>query len=277
MTARNDSPTSQPTIQLSVRSLSKTFEAGTPNEKVALDNLSLEVAKGDFITILGSNGAGKSTLFNAVLGKFLPDSGIVVLDGEDITNQKDYRRARSIGCLYQNPMRGTAPNMTIEENLALAYTRTASRSFFAVHKRDSAYFRELLARLKLGLEDRMKTKMGLLSGGQRQAASLVMATIAKPKLLLLDEHTAALDPATSASVMDTTRRIIAETGLTALMITHDMDLALSSGNRTLLMDSGRVILDVSGTERAALTPQALVDLFRTRAGHNLSDRAMLSY
>ncbi len=262
--------------QLILENLRKAFEPGTLNEKIALDGLSLEIAKGDFVTILGSNGAGKSTLFNAVLGKFPLDSGSVVLDGEDITWQKDYRRARSIGCLYQNPLRGTAPNMTIEENLALAYTRTASRSFFAVHKRDSAYFRELLAHLKLGLEDRMKTKMGLLSGGQRQAASLVMATIARPKLLLLDEHTAALDPATSAQVMDTTRRLIAETGLTALMITHDMDLALDCGNRTLLMDAGRVVLDVSGPERAALTPRGLVDLFRARAGHNLSDRAMLS-
>ncbi len=262
--------------QLSVRSLSKVFERNTPNEKVALDGLSLEVAKGEFITVLGSNGAGKSTLFNAILGKFLPDSGSVFLDGEDITWQKDYRRARSIGCLFQNPLRGTAPNMTIEENLALAYTRTASKSFFAVHKKDSAYFRELLARLNLGLEDRMKTKMGLLSGGQRQAASLVMATVAKPKLLLLDEHTAALDPATSAQVMDTTRRIVADSGLTALMITHDMELALGCGNRTLLMDSGRVVLDVSGAERAALTPQALVELFRARSGHGLSDRTLLS-
>lgn len=262
--------------QLSIKSLSKTFERGTPNEKRALDDVDLEIAKGDFVTILGSNGAGKSTLFNAVLGKFRPDRGRIVLDGEDITDKKDYRRAESIGCLFQNPLRGTAPNMTIEENLALAYTRTAARSFFAVHRKDSAYFRELLSSLNLGLEDRMKTKMGQLSGGQRQAASLVMATIAKPKLLLLDEHTAALDPATSAQVMATTRRIIAETGLTALMITHDMELALGCGNRTLLMDAGKVVLDVSGSERSALTPRGLVDLFHARAGHGLSDRTLLS-
>jgi putative ABC transport system ATP-binding protein len=262
--------------QLSITKASKTFERGSPNEKRALDDVSLEIGKGDFVTILGSNGAGKSTLFNAVLGKFPLDGGRIVLDGEDITERKDYRRAADIGCLFQNPLKGTAPNMTIEENLALAYTRTASRSFFAVNRKDSAYFRELLAHLKLGLEDRMKTKMGQLSGGQRQAASLVMATIARPKLLLLDEHTAALDPATSAQVMATTRRIIAETGLTALMITHDMELALGYGNRTLLMDSGRVVLDVAGEERAALTPQGLVDLFRARAGHNLSDRTLLS-
>lgn len=262
--------------QLSITNLAKTFERGSPNEKVALDDVSLEIEKGDFVTILGSNGAGKSTLFNAVLGKFPLDRGRIVLDGEDITDRKDYKRAADIGCLYQNPLKGTAPNMTIEENLALAYTRTASKSFFAVNRKDSAFFRELLAHLKLGLEDRMKTKMGQLSGGQRQAASLVMATIAKPKLLLLDEHTAALDPATSAQVMATTRRIIAETGLTALMITHDMELALGYGNRTLLMDAGRIVLDVSGEERAALTPQGLVDLFRVRAGHNLSDRTLLS-
>jgi putative tryptophan/tyrosine transport system ATP-binding protein len=262
--------------QLSLRNLSKTFERGTPNEKQALSDVSLDVAAGDFVTILGSNGAGKSTLFNAILGKFRLDGGHVVLDGEDITDRRDYRRARNIGCLYQNPLRGTAPNMTIEENLALAYTRTASKSFFAVNKKDSDYFRELLATLALGLEDRMKTKMGQLSGGQRQAASLVMATIAKPKLLLLDEHTAALDPATSAQVMDTTRRIVADAKLTALMITHDMELALNCGNRTLLMDAGTIVLDVAGDERAAMTPRGLIDLFRTRAGHNLSDRTLLS-
>ncbi len=262
--------------QLSLADVRKTFERGTPNEKTALDGVDLEIEKGDFVTILGSNGAGKSTLFNAVLGKFPLDRGRIVLDGEDITERKDYRRAADIGCLFQNPLKGTAPNMTIEENLALAYTRTASRSFFAVNRKDSAYFRELLAHLKLGLEDRMKTKMGQLSGGQRQAASLVMATIAKPKLLLLDEHTAALDPATSAQVMATTRRIIAEAGLTALMITHDMELALGYGNRTLLMDSGRIVLDVSGPERAGMTPQGLVDLFRARAGHSLSDRTLLA-
>ena len=182
---------------LSLVGLRKTFEKGTPNAKLALDDVSLEVAPGDFITVLGSNGAGKSTLFNAILGKFRLDRGRVILDGEDITRQRDYRRALNIGCLYQDPLRGTAPNMTIEENLALAYTRKASKSFFAVNRKDSAYFRELLKSLNLGLEDRMKTKMGLLSGGQRQAASLVMATIAEPKLLLLDEHTAALDPATA--------------------------------------------------------------------------------
>lgn len=262
--------------RLQLDALTKTFERGSPNEKRALAGLSLDVAAGEFVTILGSNGAGKSTLFNAILGKFALDSGTVRLDGQDLTDWKEHKRAERIGCLYQNPLRGTAPNMTIEENLALAFTRTASRSFFAVNRKDTAYFRELLAHLNLGLENRLKTKMGQLSGGQRQAASLVMATIAKPQLLLLDEHTAALDPATSAQVMETTKRIVAESGVTALMITHDMTLALECGTRTLLMDAGTVVLDVSGKDRSTLTPQGLVDLFRTRAEHGLADRTLLS-
>lgn len=262
--------------QLSVIHLTKCFEIGTPNKKVALDDFSLEVGRGEFITILGSNGAGKSTLFNAILGKFYADGGKIVLDNEDITYWKDYKRAVNIGCLYQNPTRGTAPNMTIEENLAMAYTRHASKSFFAVNPKDSSYFRDLLATLGLGLEDRMKTKMGLLSGGQRQAASLLMATIAKPKLLLLDEHTAALDPVTSAKVLEITAKIIAENGLTALMITHDMNQALGYGDRTIMMDSGRLVLDLSGKERAETTPTKLVEMFTDKSGHILSDRTMLS-
>ena len=262
--------------ELSVSHLTKRFEPGTPNEKVALDDFSLEAERGEFITILGSNGAGKSTLFNAILGKFLPDRGRILLDGEDITYFKDHKRAIDIGCLYQNPLRGTAPSMTIEENLAMAYTRNASKSFFAVNRRDCAHFRELLASLDLGLENRMKTKMGLLSGGQRQAASLLMATIAKPKLLLLDEHTAALDPATSVKVLGITRQIVAENGLTALMITHDMSMALGFGNRTVMMDSGRLVLNISGQERIDTTPRKLADLFSSRAGHALSDRTMLT-
>ena len=264
------------TAQLAIRHLTKRFERGTPNEKIALDDLTLRVNKGEFITILGSNGAGKSTLFNAILGKFLPDHGKILLDGEDITYQKDYKRALNIGCLYQNPLRGTAPNMTIEENLALAYTRKAGKSFFAVSRKDAGYFRELLATLDLGLEDRMKTRMGLLSGGQRQAAALLMATIAQPKLLLLDEHTAALDPATSQKVLAVTRQIIERDGLTALMITHDMHQALAFGNRTIMMDSGRLVLDVSGAERAAMTPRSLAELFTDKTHAELADRTILS-
>ena len=260
---------------LSLIGLKKAFERGTPNEKVALDDVNLEVAPGDFVTILGSNGAGKSTLFNAILGKFKLDRGRIILDGEDITRQKDYQRALNIGCLYQNPLRGTAPNMTIEENLALAYTRKASRSFFAVNRRDSAYFRELLRDLNLGLEDRLKTKMGLLSGGQRQAASLLMATIAEPKMLLLDEHTAALDPATAEKVLRLTKRIVSERGLTCLMITHNMQSALTMGNRTIIMDSGKIVLDVSGQERENLTVSDLLTLFQERAGKALDNDRML--
>jgi putative tryptophan/tyrosine transport system ATP-binding protein len=262
--------------QLSISHLAKSFEPGTPNEKIALNDFSLDAEKGDFITILGSNGAGKSTLFNAILGKFPPDRGRIVLDGEDITYQREHRRAIDIGCLYQNPLRGTAPSMTIEENLAMAYTRKASKSFFAVNRRDSAHFRELLATLGLGLENRMKIKMGLLSGGQRQAAALLMATIARPKLLLLDEHTAALDPATSVKVLETTKRIVAENGLTALMITHDMGMALGFGNRTIMMDSGRLVMDLRGQERIDMSPRGLVDLFSDRSGHELSDRTLLA-
>ncbi len=261
---------------LSLINLKKVFEKGTPNAKTALDGVSLEAASGDFITVLGSNGAGKSTLFNAILGKFRLDRGQIILDGEDITRQKDYRRALNIGCLYQDPLRGTAPNMTIEENLALAYSRKASRSFFAVNRRDSEYFRSLLRDLNLGLEDRMKTKMGLLSGGQRQAASLLMAIIAEPKLLLLDEHTAALDPPTAEQVLSLTRQIVDGRHLTCMMITHNMQSALEMGNRTIMMDKGKIVLDVSDGERAHMTVPELIDRFRENAGRALTvDRMLL--
>ncbi len=246
---------------LSIQGLTHRFEVGTVNEKLALDNLSLEVPAGQFVTVLGSNGSGKTTLFNAILGRLYPEEGRILLDGEDITREKDYRRALNIGCLYQNPLRGTAPDMTIEENLALAYTRKASKSFFAINRRDSRYFRELLAELDMGLENRMKTKMGLLSGGQRQAASLLMATIAKPKLLLLDEHTAALDPGAAEKVMTLTESIVSRDGITTLMVTHDMDYALRVGSRTIMLDSGRVVMDLSGEKRMQMTSGALAELF----------------
>lgn len=251
---------------LSIRELTKTFEAGTVNEKLVLDHLNLEIPAGQFVTLLGANGSGKSTLFHSILGRLFPDSGCIFLGDEDITRQKDYKRAFHIGCLYQNPLRGTAPNMTIEENLALAYTRKASRSFFAVNKKDSSYFRELLSELNMGLEDRMKTKMGLLSGGQRQAASLLMATIAQPKLLLLDEHTAALDPGAAEKVMAVTEKITARDKITTLMITHDMDYALSIGERTIMLDAGHIVLDISGKEREAMTSGQLAELFYTKRG-----------
>ena len=250
---------------LSVRGLTKRFEAGTVNEKLALDHLALEVPAGQFVTVLGSNGSGKSTLFNTILGRLSPDSGSILLGEEDITRQKDYQRALNMSCLYQNPLRGTAPTMTLEENLALAYTRKASKSFFAVNRRDNAYFRDLLATLNMGLEDRMKTKMGLLSGGQRQAASLLMATVAQPKLLLLDEHTAALDPGAAEKVMEVTEEIVTRDKITTLMITHDMDYALSVGSRTIMLDAGWVVLDLSGGEREKMTAGALAELFYARS------------
>ena len=229
---------------------------------------------------MGSNGAGKSTLFNAVTGAFLPDEGRVVLDGEDITFVPEYRRSRCIGHLFQDPQRGTAPHMTIEENLALAYLRAgrAQNAYFArVSRKDKAYFRERLAELDMGLEDRMKQPVGLLSGGQRQALTLLMATLVTPKLLLLDEHTAALDPATAEKVLALTKRVVEENRITCLMVTHNMHQALALGNRTLMMDGGRIVFDVAGAARAAMTVPDLLEKFRENAGSELdNDRILLS-
>jgi putative ABC transport system ATP-binding protein len=261
---------------LSLSHMNKTFEAGTPNAKLVISDFSLELNKGDFLTILGSNGSGKTTLFNAILGYFEVDSGRIILDGEDITRKKDYLRAKDIRCLYQNPLRGTSPNLTIEENLALAFPDKENKSIFAVNRKNNGYFRELLSRLGLGLEERMKTKMGLLSGGQRQAASLLMATIAKPKLLLLDEHTAALDPVTALAVLKITDEVIAEEGITTMMITHDINYALAHGNRTIMMDSGKIVLDISGSIRSEMTPERLLELFAEKVNAGLSDRMLLS-
>ena len=263
--------------QLKLVDITKKFEANTVNEKVALDHLNLTVEPGQFVTVLGSNGSGKSTMFNVILGSLFPDEGKVYLGDKDITKLKDYKRALNIGCLYQNPLRGTAPNLTIEENLALAYTRKASPSFFALNKKDSSYFREVLSTLGMGLEDRMKTKIGLLSGGQRQALTLLMATMVTPKILLLDEHTAALDPATAKKVLDLTKQIVAERKITCLMVTHNMHQALELGNRTLMMDSGNIILDVSGEKRAGMTVEDLLEQFAVCAGKRLdNDRILFS-
>lgn len=251
--------------QLKLTDITKKFEANTVNEKVALDHLNLTVEPGQFVTVLGSNGSGKSTMFNVILGSLFPDEGKVYLGDKDITKLKDYKRALNIGCLYQNPLRGTAPNLTIEENLALAYTRKASPSFFALNKKDSAYFREVLSTLGMGLEDRMKTKIGLLSGGQRQAASLLMATIAEPELLLLDEHTAALDPGAAEKVMALTKKIVEENKITTLMITHDMEYALEYGSRTIMLDSGKIVMDLTGKEREEMTTGKLAELFYGKA------------
>ena len=250
---------------LDIQNLSKTFNPGTVNEKKALSSLSLHLDEGDFVTIVGSNGAGKSTLFNAIAGSFYADEGSISLAGKDITFMPEHERSRRIGRLFQDPLRGTAPHMSIEENLALAYTRKASPSFFALNKKDSAYFREVLSTLGMGLEDRMKTKIGLLSGGQRQAASLLMATIAEPELLLLDEHTAALDPGAAEKVMALTKKIVEENKITTLMITHDMEYALEYGSRTIMLDSGKIVMDLTGKEREEMTTGKLAELFYGKA------------
>lgn len=261
---------------LTLENITKTFDPGTVNEKKALTGLSLHLDKGDFVTILGSNGAGKSTLFSAIAGTFFLDSGKVVLDGQDITALPDYKRSKFIGRLFQDPMKGTAPNMTIEENLALAYMRAAKNTspFSHVTRRDREDFREKLSQLELGLEDRMESPVGLLSGGQRQALTLLMATLVTPKLLLLDEHTAALDPATAEKVLDLTRRIVAENGITCLMITHNIGSALDLGNRTLLMKDGAIALELSGQERKTITTAQLLQKFQDTGLDN--DRILFS-
>lgn len=265
---------------LKLKKISKTFNPGTVNEKKALDKVSLDLADGDFATIVGSNGAGKTTLFNAITGAFYLDEGRILLAGEDITYRKEYIRSKVIGHLFQDPLKGTAPNMTIEENMALAYLRasTASHAFFSrISGKEKQMFREQLAMLDMGLEDRMKQPVGLLSGGQRQALTLLMATMVTPKILLLDEHTAALDPATAEKVLELTRRIVAEQKITCLMVTHNMHQALELGNRTLMMDGGNIVLDIQGEEREHMTVDDLLREFKNRAGKQLDvDRILLS-
>ncbi len=260
---------------LRLNNVSKTFNPGTVNEKHALTGLTLHIHEGDFVSIIGANGAGKSTLFNAICGSFFPDAGDVYLDGRNVTMQPEHVRARQIGRLFQDPMRGTAPDMSIEENLALAAGNGGWLS--RVSAADKKAFRDRLSLLGMGLEDRMKQPVGLLSGGQRQALTLLMATYHVPKLLLLDEHTAALDPGTAEKVLALTRSIVENNHITCLMITHNMQSALDLGNRTLMMDQGKVIYDVTGEERARLTIQDLTDKFRQVSGKALdNDRMLLS-
>ena len=264
---------------LTLTNVTKTFNPGTLNEKKALRGVDLHLEAGDFAAIVGSNGAGKSTLFNAIAGNFFTDAGRIELDGRDITFEKEFRRSRDIGRLFQDPLRGTAPHMTIEENLALAYLRVAKRGagFSRVSRKERALFRERLAQLGLGLENRMGQPVGLLSGGQRQALTLLMATLVTPKLLLLDEHTAALDPATADKVLELTRQVVAREHITCLMVTHNMSQALTLGNRTLMMADGGIVLDVAGAERAAMTVDDLLRRFREGTGQNLdNDRMLLS-
>ena len=261
---------------LTLNNISKTFNPGTVNEKKALSNVSLHLNPGDFVTILGSNGAGKSTLFNAIAGSFAVDSGTIQLDGRNITSQPDYKRSKFIGRLFQDPLRGTAPNMTIEENMALAYLRASERRspFSMVSAADRKEFRDRLAMLELGLEDRMTQSVGLLSGGQRQALTLLMATLVTPKLLLLDEHTAALDPATAEKVLELTKNIVAENGITCLMITHNIPSALELGNRTVMMKDGRIVLELSGQQRRHITTEQLLQAFHEKG--MVSDRILFS-
>lgn len=264
---------------LIMKNVCKTFNPGTVNEKCALDNVELTLKKGDFATIVGSNGAGKSTLFNAITGAFFVDKGLIMLEGEDITYQKEHVRSKVIGHLFQDPLKGTAPHMTIEENMALAYLRasTTKNAYFSrINTADKRKFREHLALLGMGLEDRMKQPVGLLSGGQRQALTLLMATMVTPKILLLDEHTAALDPATADKVLGLTREIVAQRQITCLMVTHNMHQALELGNRTLMMDSGRVVLDVAGEARQRMTVEDLLSEFARCAGKELDNDRILA-
>lgn len=265
---------------LELQGISKTFNPGTVNEKRALHQVNLSLADGDFATIIGSNGAGKSTMFNAITGAFLVDEGSIILDGKNITFAREHVRSKVIGHLFQDPLLGTAPHMTIEENMALAYLR-ASKSKHAFFSRisgaDKKKFREQLSLLDMGLEDRMKQPVGLLSGGQRQALTLLMATMVTPKILLLDEHTAALDPATAEKVLKLTKEIVAERKITCLMVTHNMQQALELGNRILMMDSGTIVLDVKDEEKAGMTTDDLLEQFRIHAGKKLdNDRILLS-
>ena len=261
---------------LEIKNVFKTFNRGTINEKVALTGLNLELKEGDFVTVIGGNGAGKSTMLNAVAGVFPVDSGRIAIDGVDVTNLPEYKRAQYIGRVFQDPMMGTAATMQIEENLALAARRGEKRTLRAgITKQERENYREQLKILDLGLEDRMTAKVGLLSGGQRQALTLLMATLKKPKLLLLDEHTAALDPKTAEKVLEATERIVAKDRLTTIMITHNMRDAIAHGNRLVMMYDGRVLLDVSGEEKKNLTVEQLLALFSKASGSDEADDKLL--
>jgi putative ABC transport system ATP-binding protein len=261
---------------LKVNNISKTFNAGTINEKKAIDGLSLSLKEGDFVTVIGGNGAGKSSLLNAVAGVWPVDSGSIELAGENITGLPEYKRAKLIGRVFQDPMMGTAPDMWIEENLAIAMRRGEKRKLkWMVTKQDRELYREKLSELGLGLEDRLQVKVGLLSGGQRQALTLLMATLKSPKLLLLDEHTAALDPATAAKVLELSDSVVEKNNLTTLMITHNMTDAIRHGNRLIMMNAGHIILDIEGEEKQHLTKQELLDKFAEVTGHQEETDAVL--
>ncbi len=261
---------------LKIRNISKTFNPNTVNQKLALNNLSLTLNDGDFVTVIGGNGAGKSTMLNAVAGVFSVDEGEIIIDGNDVTRLPEYKRAAFIGRVFQDPMMGTAASMGIEENLALALRRGQRRGLaWGIKNKEREVYRELLGALGLGLEDRMTTKAGLLSGGQRQALTLLMATLKKPKLLLLDEHTAALDPNTAKKVLDATEEILEQNKLTTLMITHNMKDAIAHGNRLVMLYEGRVIIDVAGEDKKKLTVEKLLEMFSRVSGSDEADDKML--
>ena len=263
---------------LKIENVYKTFNAGTVNEKVALQGLNLHLREGDFVTVIGGNGAGKSTMLNAVTGVFGVDSGKILIDGVDVSHLPEYKRAKYIGRVFQDPMMGTAATMQIEENLALAARRGKPRTLrTGITKAEREEYMEKLKILDLGLEDRMTAKVGLLSGGQRQALTLLMATLQKPKLLLLDEHTAALDPKTAAKVLDATQKIVEKDHLTTLMITHNMRDAIAYGNRLIMMYNGHIVVDVSGEEKKNLTVEQLLNLFSQASGSDeVDDKLVLS-
>ncbi|MBO5837002.1 MAG: ABC transporter ATP-binding protein [Oscillospiraceae bacterium] len=263
---------------LQIMNIHKTFNAGTINEKHALRGLNLQLAPGDFVTVIGGNGAGKSTMLNAVAGVYSVDEGQIFIDGVDVTKLPEYKRAKYIGRVFQDPMMGTAADMQIEENLALAARRGKTRTLrVGITKQERESYREQLKILELGLEDRLTAKVGLLSGGQRQALTLLMATLQKPKLLLLDEHTAALDPKTAAKVLEATQKIVEKDNLTTLMITHNMRDAIAYGNRLIMMYDGHVVVDVSGEEKKNLTVEQLLNLFSQASGSDeANDKLLLS-
>ncbi len=263
---------------LKIENVRKVFNAGTVNEKVALNGLDLHLEPGDFVTVIGGNGAGKSTMLNCVSGLYTPDGGKILIDGVDVTALPEYKRAKYIGRVFQDPMMGTAATMQIEENLALAARRGKGRTLKkGITKQDREFYMEQLKILDLGLEERLTAKVGLLSGGQRQALTLLMATLQQPKLLLLDEHTAALDPKTAAKVLEATQRIVEKNNLTTLMITHNMRDAIAYGNRLIMMYDGRVVVDISGEEKKNLTVEQLLNLFSQASGSDeANDKLLLS-
>lgn len=263
---------------LKITNLQKTFNAGTVNAKTALNGLNLTLEDGDFVTVIGGNGAGKSTMLNAIAGVWKPDCGTIEIDGVDVTNIPEHKRATYLGRVFQDPMKGTSPDMEIAENLAIAARRGTKRKLkWGVKKTEREEYKKLLATLELGLENRLTSKVGLLSGGQRQAVTLLMATLRRPKLLLLDEHTAALDPKTASKVLEITDRIVTENKLTTLMITHNMHDAIAYGNRLIMMHEGKIVVDVSGEEKKKLTISQLLGLFEKASGSEFAnDKVMLS-